>query len=366
MQLEAGSPVIPAFCLKLLPSEAALIDWVTAELPCLHVPLEAGLVCKVTPHGELEWASPCRVKVEGTFESSVQVRSLGSDGQGKATSIHFSGNPSKFLQGHNVFGSDDLVPLVYDAYLKVCRALGLTPTVMDCQAVRQGAYGLSTIDINQSYELPTRADVLAWIRAAEYKSKTRHGRPQLKGGTLYWGKSSQRWALKVYSKGEEIEAPKHRLPLALQNTQIAAWADNKLRLELRLKRKEMMELGIVQASQLTTERVKALFIDYVRKLEMTEQIPLSSEQQMNLPLRLQSTYVLWRDGQDLRSLLSRPTYYKHRKELLEYGIDIALRQDAASKINVIPLVRVLEAVPVDVPYWAFEQGLVHPSARRLA
>ncbi len=340
-----------------------MIDWVTAELPCLHVPLEAGLVCKVTPEGELEWASPCRLSVKGTFESSVQVRSVGADGQGNATLLHFSGNPSKFLQGHNVFGSDDLVSLVYDAYTKVCRALQLIPSAVDLQAVKQGTYRLSTIDINQSYELPTRSDVLAWIRAAEYKSKTRHGRPQLKGGTLYWGKSSQRWALKVYSKGEEIEAPKHRLPLALQNTPIAAWADNKLRLELRLKRKEMTELGIELASQLTIERVRALFIDYVRKLEMNEQIPLSSEAQMNLPQRLQSTYVLWRDGQDLRSLLSRPTYYKHRKALLEHDIDIALRQDSDNKCNVIPLIRVLEAKPVEVPFWAFEQGLVHSSAR---
>ena len=36
-------------------------------------------------------------------------RSVGGDGQGMATHLSLSGNPSKFLQGHNIFGSDDLM-----------------------------------------------------------------------------------------------------------------------------------------------------------------------------------------------------------------------------------------------------------------
>ncbi len=51
-------------------------------------------------------------------------------------------------------------------------------------------------------------------------------------------------------------------------------------------------------------------------------------------------------------MLSKTSFYKHRRDLLEYGIDIAIRKEVADRTNVIPLVRVLEAVPVGVPKWA--------------
>ena len=52
-----------------------MIDWVTTELPCTHRKLEAGMVCKVKPDGELDWMAPCRVSVAGSHDSSIQVRS---------------------------------------------------------------------------------------------------------------------------------------------------------------------------------------------------------------------------------------------------------------------------------------------------
>ncbi|HEY8386709.1 MAG TPA: phage/plasmid replication protein, II/X family, partial [Porticoccaceae bacterium] len=67
-------------------------------------------------------------------------------------------------------------------------------------------------------------------------------------------------------------------------------------------------------------------------------------------------------GHDLRSTMAKNTYYRHRKELLKYGINIDLRQENADRYNVVPLVRILEAVPASIPAWAFELNLVHPSA----
>ena len=53
------------------------------------------------------------------------------------------------------------------------------------------------------------------------------------------------------------------------------------------------------------------------------------------------------------------TYYRYRKELLEFGIDIANVQDVDKPLdNVVPLVRVLEALPASIPDWAYEKKLV--------
>jgi II/X family phage/plasmid replication protein len=342
-----------------------LIDWFSGSLPCAHFPLEAGRVLKVDSDGQVEWEAPCNLNAIGSHDSNFRVTSFGSDGQGRATHLKLSGNPAKFLQGHNVFGSDDLVSLMRDTYLKITSLFNLKFTDSELEAVSKGDYSVTSIDINYSFDLPNRADVLAWLRAAEYKSKTRHGRPSTKGGTVYWGKNSRRWALKAYSKGEEITAGKgHKLPEGLIDTPLFSWADNKLRLELRLLSKELDKLNLKTASKLTTDEIRKLFNEYARRLEMTEQIALTDKKYHELPSRLRSTYVLWRDGYDLRSDLSKPTYYRHRKEFLEYGIDIAIARESFGCSNIVPLVRVLEAVPAEIPHWAFNQGLVHHSAMR--
>lgn len=240
-----------------------MIDWVSAFLPCTHFPLNAGMVCKVDPDGSLEWASPCRKSVEGSHEARITVKSHGSDGEGRATHLYFSGNPSKFLQGHNLFGSDDIRALMTETYHNLCTILDLTPSVPDLKAITAGDYNLTRVDINYSFELSTRADVLAWLRAAELKSKTRHGRPTSKGGTVYWGKNSKRWSLKAYSKGEEIHAPKHRLPDTLMETPLPDWADNKLRIELTLRSKELEELNLKAASTWDDRLPSTLFNGYI-------------------------------------------------------------------------------------------------------
>lgn len=342
-----------------------MIDWVTVELPCIHVPIDSGRIFKVLPGGVIDWDSPCRYSVEGSYRASIAVKSVGGNGAGQATHLLLSGNPSKFLQGHNVFGSEDLLALVLDTFVTVCNSLNIEPGQADLQAVKEGRYAIKNIDICRSFELPTRGDCRAWLRAMEFKSKTRHGRPSTKGGTLYFGLGTSRWKIKSYCKGEELESRKkgHQLPPELVNTPIKAHADNLLRLELTLLSKELREHGIERASELTQSRINELYAAYIRRIEMTEQIRLSSQEQHDLPIKLQSVYLHWNNGEDLRSLLSKTSFYRHRRDLLEYGIDIAIRKEVADRSNVIPMIRVLEAMPVGVPGWAFDLKLVHPSAR---
>ena len=98
---------------------------------------------------------------------------------------------------------------------------------------------------------------------------------------------------------------------------------------------------------------------------MSEQIALSTKVLHELPTYLRSTYVLWKDGHNPREMLSKPTFYKHRAHLLQHGIDINITVEKVDRSNVVPLVRVLEAKPVQIPDWAFELGLVHHSAEKL-
>ncbi len=341
-----------------------MIDWVTAIVPCRHSILESDRVFKISSNGDIQWETACRVKVTGSHDSSIQVKSHGVDEkeEGMISHLLISGNPSKFLQGHNIFGSDDVLALVHDTLLKLCQILKIDIHPDDLRQVEKGDYPLKMVDINYSYQLPTRRDVLSVIRALEYKSKTRHGRPSMKGGTLYFGKSSQRWAIKAYSKGEEIEAKNHQLPEQLKSTKLPLWADNKLRLELRLKLKELQQIGVNKAKDLPKTKVVELFNEYLSRIDMSEQIALTDDKELELPQKLKLTYIAWKNGQDLRSTLPKTTYYRHRKELLAFGINIDLRQDNSPTWNVVPLIRVLEAKPANIPSWAYTDNLIHFSA----
>lgn len=324
-----------------------MIDWITAELPITHEPLAHGLIQKITEHGEIEWETPCRHNVTGSWESSVSIRSTGADGDGLARYLQFSGNPSKFLQGHNVIGTDDLIPLMQAAILKVFSIVGLDPTWQEADRIASGAYKVTRVDINYMYSLPTQSDVVSWIRAAEYSSRTRHGRPQSKGGTLYWGKNSRRWAIKAYSKFDEIK--KHKLPEELLSSGLNEYAESKLRLEVVLRGMELKDRGIASAVGICEYGITRLFSEYLGKIEMAENMRLSTDKMNNLPNRLLGTYKLWCHGEVLSESLSKATYYRHRKELLAYGVDIMTVRPATDRSNVIPLIRVLEARPCSTP-----------------
>ncbi len=342
-----------------------MIDWVNAHLPYKHTPLESGSVLSISPSGEIEWETSKHMRIVGSHESSVQVRSDGGNGQGTATFLHFVGNPSKFLQGHNVFGSDDLLGLMLDTYLKILNFMNLPINFSDYKLVLSGEYEISRLDINYMFELRSRKDVLSWIRAAESSSLTRHGRPTTKGGTLYWGKNSKRWAFKAYSKGEELE--KNKLPYELTKYPIEKWADNKLRLELVLRSKELKEaLNIKYAKDLTEEKIKSLYNKYIRRIDMNNKLVLTTKELDNLPPKLKSTYVMWKEGYNCRLMMQHATFYRHRKALKNYGINIDLEPNSQKDLqsNVIPLVKVLEAKPASIPDWAYYNNLIFSSNRK--
>ena len=77
---------------------------------------------------------------------------------------------------------------------------------------------------------------------------------------------------------------------------------------------------------------------------------------------------LWREGNDLRSILSRPTFYRYRQELLKHGIDIAVKQERISPdfSNVVPLRTVLHAYPLTVPDWAVGTSLYFEPRAKVA
>lgn len=335
-----------------------MIDWVTGTFQCDHDPekLNNGRVFSMNPDGEIEWHCEKVLNVEGSYSSNIQIKSA-SD-----RTIWFSGNPVKFLQGHNIFGTDDIVYLLgrfFDALLKI-DSLGLKPTDSQYERVMAGDVQLTRVDVNQSWLLNSKSDVLSWIRAAGNCARLKHrGAGQFAGDTLYFGKNSRRWSVKCYSKGHELTVKGRGLHADIAHPLLSDYAEKALRLELVMRSMHLKDCMLNIACNWLPETSKMLLCSTVLdNLEITDNMTIQDEILTQLPPRMRLLYQSWRNGDDLRSMFSKSSFYRFRAQMLPYGIDIAMIQETDSKSNVVPLIRYLEAIPAGVPDWAYELGLV--------
>lgn len=333
-----------------------MIDWITAVLPCDHTlrDLKTGVAVyfyndRPPSHRYMP------IEVSGSFSNQIQIRSH------TLHSIEISGNPAKFLQGHNIFGTDDLNELMVKFFDELIRkyqhTLNLCPTPDQYDAIKNGRYQLRRVDINRTYLLQDKATVLNWLRVAGNHARLRtRGRGTFSGETLYFGMRSRRWSLKFYHKGSEICARGHTLPQSLQHPKLMAWADLALRAEVSIKSTQLREWELNEAHQWTPDMPKLQLDRILNRLSIPETFALNDRLVAELSPALRNQYLLWRDGHDLRTLSTRPTFYRHRRALLEYDIDIS--SPCTLEENRVSASEVLMRPPAEIPKWAYGKDLV--------
>lgn len=338
-----------------------MIDWITFRAPLAHQmgeggPFWRGSIISTVPDPEtgeaIDWQTLKRCPVEGSYSSTITVQSTDMDGR---PALWVSGCPAKWFQGQNVHGSDDLAGLVREMLARICRSLNVQPSADDLADWEAGNIDLTRVDVTYSWDFGTLPRARAAIRSLAATAHLRHRGPGVfKGDTLYFGKTSTRWALKVYAKGGELKA--RPLPLDLAESSLPRHADGLVRLELCLRSKVLKALPLegVKLSKVAgwgDTTAPELHRHFLKSLEISEATMLDAHQLDTIPKKLHLTYQAWKDGHDLRAILPRRTFYRHRSELLKCGIDIAVKQDRDDYSNVVPLRTVLIGQPATVPDW---------------
>lgn len=353
-----------------------MIDWITFVAPLEHAtgehgPFYAGEVLSTRPdptHPDgfcLDWSVWRRKPLEGSHSSVIQIQST-RDEAGRPA-IWVSGNPAKWFQGHNIFGTDDLHGLVMEMLHRICASAGLSPSAADIELWAQGAIRLSRVDVTYSFDLATLARARNAVQALERTANLKfRGRGFYKGDSLIFGKGSRRSSLTLYCKGSEIEVKGHQLPLLLRESHLPATAAGLLRCEVRLLGLELKDRGLEYCHLWGDNSASELHRAFMVQLQIAEAFMLDAPTLDGLPGRLQLTYQSWREGHDLRAILSRRTFYRYRTELLKHGIDIGVKQERrdGEPSNVVPLPIVLHARPFETPDWAIGTPLYfEPRAR---
>lgn len=312
------------------------VDWVSGSVAA-PVPLWEGIptgaILQLEPGGEVrrQWAGRTVAERfhesdEGSWSRRFTVRCP------NAGLLSISGNPVKLIQGHNLFGSCDAVGLFFEAGLFVRETVGLFPSPDTWHS--HGLFGpkFTRLDLTRSYRFASRVIAQAWIRDVAAAARSRHGAAKLYGdGTAVWGEGSRRWMLKVYDKQGEMLARMKRAHVAtgLETRDLLEWAAGVVRFELQLRTMELEENAADVAKlrgPFAVSVARTIWQRYYDRITFNENATMTKPDlvEQSLPAHLRMKLAAWRQGDDLRSMLSRPTFYRSRREILvAAGVDIA-------------------------------------------
>lgn len=340
-----------------------MIDWLKLRLLVnAQGKIPGDMVCIFDPDGELKWKKIRALEVEGSYQSKLHVSSCPVNG-----CLVIDGNPVKFFQGHNVFGTDDIHGLAQATIAHVLAKLEFDITDSQREGIADGIVEVHRADINRSFNVGNLANARAAVRAlADRATMHYRGRGLLsRDGTVYWGKHSRRSALKAYAKGHELRD--HKLPKDLPFAdEIQSFADVLLRVELVLRTMEVKDLGLHLLCNWRKNTVATIFDEFFRKLSVPDNIELPLPTLESLSPRLRLAYSAWLRGDDLRATLPRKTFYRYRKAMLDHGVDILTVRPSDPASNVTPMLRILELKPVGVPDWAIGTSVYFDPSRRAA
>tara|TARA_Y100000815_G_scaffold268301_2_gene289112 strand:- start:483 stop:1514 length:1032 start_codon:yes stop_codon:yes gene_type:complete len=297
----------------LLPS----IDWLDVTFPTLHEPFGKDLIL-MSPDGEIERSTRVAQWEKGSFEGKLGIVNYGSTGR-------LMGNPIKFLTGQNVIGVSDPFLLI-EASLRALYAKLELPLTLDIErAIRERNFQCNKVDFCREYRL--RDETLVRHIIKKYKTTTTmsyRGRPTSSGDTVYWGKNSQRSALKLYGKRQELRAHPPSCPHDLLS-EIFAYSEGLIRFEARWFGRELERYGLKDMRTWDDQTGTELFSMLHEKVICPhKQDDFTIDDLSDIPNPFRATARAWAMGVDVRPPeMARNTFYRHRRALLEFDIDIA-------------------------------------------
>lgn len=324
-----------------------------------------GAVMRIDKDGEVETVTLKKSRIEGSFETAVFVR---CDGQ----TVFFDGNVSKWGRPDNVFGYSftECLQIINKLLIK----LGLPPFTEgdkyftnvkgEPRTCWTGAI-VTRFDMTCNYAVGSKEDAYAYMRhlGTQQASRLKTG-VYGDGETVEFGRGSRNYYLKAYLKGPELRrhAGKVQDAEGIENgtvnayekgivnpyvLRLADWCDavGLIRVELEFKTTKLHRIG---CHYLGGFDMKQLEIEFDRITEVMSRGSAEADDFSLLPKAVLSTYRMWQAGDDITSKISRATFYRHRRELLVMGVDIAIKSNV---VQMKPRTRVIKLGPVSMPDW---------------
>jgi hypothetical protein len=309
------------------------VDWFSGLIGYDARRLKLGRMVRFTAAGDVEWDIDINTAVQGSWSSQMLIgRRRRTDSMSMAAArrdfvcgrddvLSVSGNPTKFLQGHNVFGPS--VSELGSVLREAVRAFPADVRPPDADDERWPALHRQRVDVAVGVDLGSHRAVHEWLNGAATLTRSRHGRPMVSGTTVYWGKNSRRWSIKAYCKFCELkDHPPERF-----FDELRAFCESQIRIELTLRTLELKPRGTL-TEDVIWEYWRRVVIG-VPKLSVTKIAEVDGAiLTSDMPVGAKQALLLWITGTDVRFTLQRRTFYKYRGLIrAAFGIDIASPRD---------------------------------------
>lgn len=309
-----------------------------------------GQVVRFDADGKPEFTTLLKARFKGSHETSLLLR---CDGH----MVSLEGNVGRYCRRDNVFGlSFRDVVIKANSFLHL---LGLPPFSAGECFLRASKSGIpvreytgaviTRLDLTQNYSTESQENASAFMRwlSGQQGSRIKTG-TYADGETVDFGRGSKYVYAKAYLKAGELRY--HAKKKGLENDayvkRVSDWCDavGLVRFEVTYKSFLLRRLG---CRFLGGFDMLALVSDFKERAEVLSRHSCESDDFSALPRQILGTLRMWQKGDDL-SGLSRRTFYRHRKALLPYGVDIAVKSNV---VSFKPATRVIRLGPVQVPDW---------------
>ncbi|WP_242559949.1 phage/plasmid replication protein, II/X family [Pandoraea capi] len=291
----------------------------------------------------------------------VQVTSLDS-----GSAINIRTTPLTPLQGHNVFGSNNVRMLCSTLICAVLKALTFQLTEQQCAAWQAGHFALNALDITQRFALP---DGLTQERIFEHilRNSAWEFRPAvISEGTGVRVEAPRRHAaFLLYDKAQKLADQRTRslkyLRAVVGDKYVEKiWkglnfsASNSVRAELKLEKKYLSQHKLTRGAAWTEERVHEVFWEEMAHLRFESYVPLQQlrDKVDGVDKHLRYILELWARDAPVRSICPVSTFDRHRRAIRKAtGIDILLDRPM---IDPLPLAEIfsVDNMRPDFPKWA--------------
>ncbi len=285
--------------------------------------------------------------LKGLHGSNCQFSSHGN-------TVEISFNPSKWNQLDNHFGiSLDEAKILIN---QIAISQGCDPftgsnfhywpskkNIHSHKKSNDGAK-ITRVDLTTNMTLGNPQDKNAYLKHIQTLEHDRLDKTPI-GLNTYFGKFSKRKTICLYDKAKQITEKlindshdaKYLKKLA-QHIKL----NGQVRLEIKFQR--MLESTNLQYwNSLTHDKLSQIYIQDIQF--MTD--PIEQDDLSKLSNPLLSTLLMYMAGYDVKARLTKNTYYKHRKELKEYGYDISNQNVSALK----PKMRTITLQVAEMPSW---------------
>lgn len=303
-----------------------------------------GCVWAVDENGEVEWTTDRAISVEGSHDTRLRLQCDGFK-------VQVSGNIGRFHRRDNLFGYS--YEECVSRWNEVLHGYDLPPftagePIFYNDETRMSWTGAinTQIDLTRNYCLFNRDDLqgfMGWL-GTQQRGRLKVG-VSLDGGTISWGEGSKYVYEIFYDKWLEFNC--HKKKNQCVDAEVVDFCRDVGvgRHELKLKTRFLTQNGYRFMGGVNM----GMLIDLYRKrsqLVLTDK--LAFDEFNDIPKPYRATAKDWRDGVDLRSELKDRKYRMHRRELLKYGIDIAVKP----KVEFLrPKIKQIEVMGLVAPDW---------------